>query len=231
MNTDDPNLALLTMTVRALGDVASSLVFVGGCATGLLLTTVRAQEIRVTVDVDVVSEVSSYLEYTRIVKAIKARGFQEDQTGPICRYVFGSVKLDLMPSGDVLGFSNRWYPLAVKTATVIRLPSGVDLNLISAPAFIATKLEALRQRGDGDYQASHDLEDIVTVVDGRPELLAELENSPAELRTYLAEEFGRLFAVSGFADSLGGHLLPDPATQARLPILLARLRGIISLSS
>jgi hypothetical protein len=31
---------------------------------------------------------------------------------------------------------------------------------------VATKLEAFLKRGGGDYIASHDLEDIVTVVDG-----------------------------------------------------------------
>ena len=45
---DDPNLAILVPVARALGDLCESLVFVGGCATGLLLTAQRAQPIRAT---------------------------------------------------------------------------------------------------------------------------------------------------------------------------------------
>jgi len=45
---DDPNLAILVAVAQALGDLCESLVFVGGCATGLLLTAQRAQSIRAT---------------------------------------------------------------------------------------------------------------------------------------------------------------------------------------
>jgi hypothetical protein len=37
---DDPNLAMLEIAVQALGDLCESLVFVGGCATGLLVSVV-----------------------------------------------------------------------------------------------------------------------------------------------------------------------------------------------
>lgn len=45
--------------------------------------------------------------------------------------------------------------------------------------FIATKLEAFADRGGGDFLASHDLEDITTVTDGRPELTDEAAAAPA----------------------------------------------------
>ena len=49
---DNPNLAILEMAVQALGELTDSLVFVGGCATGLLITRTRANQIRATEDVD-----------------------------------------------------------------------------------------------------------------------------------------------------------------------------------
>jgi len=36
---ENPNLAMLEIAVQALGDLCESLVFVGGCATGLLVTS------------------------------------------------------------------------------------------------------------------------------------------------------------------------------------------------
>jgi len=46
--------------------------------------------------------------------------------------------------------------------------------MVLAPYFLATKLEAFDGRGKGDYLSSHDIEDIVAVLDGRPEILDEL---------------------------------------------------------
>src|SRR5690606_2369652 len=92
-----------------------------------------------------------------------------------CRWTGAGAVLDVMPSGPgILSFDNRWYSLAARTAGVVRLPGGPVIRLIAAPAFLATKLEALKDRGKGDYLFSHDLEDIVTVVDGRPSIVEEM---------------------------------------------------------
>lgn len=132
-----------------------------------------------------------------------------------------------MPSEPgVLSFHNRWYPLAVETAHSIQLPSGRTISLIAAPVFIATKLEAFHDRGGGDFLVSHDLEDIVTVVDGRPALPEEVEAAPTDLRAYLREQFRELTASEDFLDALAGHLPGDPASQARLPGLIRRVRAL-----
>lgn len=65
------------------------------------------------------------------------------------------------------------------------------------------------------YLVSHDIEDIVTIVDGRESLVDEVRNSPAELHNYLA-----------FLDSLAGHLPGDPGSQSRLPMVIQRLRSL-----
>lgn len=51
---------------------------------------------------------------------------------------------------------------------------------------MATKLEAFRDRGNNDVYLNHDLEDIVTVVDGREELLSELTSAPTEVSAYVS---------------------------------------------
>lgn len=135
---------------------------------------------------------------------------------------------------DILGFANRWYPLAVETAKTVMLQSGLSIRLISAPVFIATKLEAFNDRGhsaDGqpDYLGSHDLEDIITVVDRRPELLTECTDSSSALREYLAQSFGRLLADPDFNTTLAGHLPGDASSQGRLQRLRDALRALANL--
>ena len=105
--------------------------------------------------------------------------------------------------------------------------SGLEIQVISAPYFIATKLEAFKQRGDRDFLASHDLEDVLAVVDGRAELVNELRVSPQDVRRFVSEQVGALLAEPRFHDALPGHLAPDPASQARADVLLVRLKQML----
>ncbi|MEX1166038.1 MAG: hypothetical protein WEK74_04080 [Hydrogenophaga sp.] len=201
----NPNLAILELVAHALGPVCEDVVFVGGCAAGLLLTQVRAYRIRVTEGVDIVAQALTMHDYHAVEKRIWAQGFSNDMRpdAPICRWVYKNVTLDVMPSvKEILGFANRWYPLAISTAQTMTLPSGLQTKLIAAPVFIATKLEAFNDRGrdangEPDFLVSHDMEDIVAVTDRRPELLVECEAMPVELRAYLAVAFTRLLANAG----------------------------------
>jgi predicted nucleotidyltransferase len=131
---------------------------------------------------------------------------------------------------DILGFSNRWYGDALHTATEVLLPNGLTLRAITAPYFLGTKIEAFRGRGHEDYFASHDLEDIVTVVDGRPSLLAEVQASEAKLRSYLAEAVAELLSQPRFLDALPGFLPPDAANQARISQVSKNLSALGRLS-
>lgn len=130
----------------------------------------------------------------------------------------------------ILGFANRWYPLVVETAQSFHLPAGFNIRLITAPAFLATKFEAFTDRGKGDLLGSHDLEDIVTVLDGRPELPQEIADSDEELRTYLATRCRNLMAAPEFFDYLPSMIKPSGTLGERVTILADRLRQIARLA-
>ncbi len=232
MRLNDPNRVILSRVARALGDLRDSIVFVGGCSTGLLVTAIRAQAIRPTDDVDMVVQAATAREYHEVEALLEARGFEHDATqdAPICRWRYQGIAVDLMPSEEgVLGFHNLWYPLAVDTAQQVVLDDDLVIRLIAAPVFIATKFEAFQGRGNGDFLMSHDLEDIITVVDGRVSLLDEVRKVPANLREYLARNFRDLLVSDAFLDALAGHLPGDAASQARLPGLVAKLHSLAAL--
>ena len=73
---------------------------------------------------------------------------------------------------------------------------------------------------------SHDMEDVVAVIDGRSELLDEIKVSEDDVRTYLADEFKIILADPTFQDALPGYLPGDQASQARLGIVKERLMAI-----
>jgi hypothetical protein len=228
----NPNLELLEMAAERLRPLLPEIVFVGGCATGLLIDDPGAAPVRGTYDVDVIAEIASYAEYTEFSDRLRAVGFQEDarEGAPLCRWQHGDLTLDVMPlDPKILGFSNRWYPDALGAAEEVRLPGGPTVRAITAPYFLGTKLEAFRGRGGGDYFASHDLEDFMAVVDGRSTLFAEMELAPPELRAYVGEAVRALLGEPRFLDALPGYLLPDEASQARVGQLRGKLRRLAEL--
>ena len=131
---------------------------------------------------------------------------------------------------DVLGFANRWYRPALASAQWMHI-ADLQVRIITPVYFLATKLEAFRARGGGDVSGSHDLEDVITVIDGRPEIVAEVQAAPADVRAYFRSEFQELLNTRAFVDALPGFLLPDAANQARVPMLLARLAALASSSN
>jgi hypothetical protein len=111
----------------------------------------------------------------------------------------------------------------LRSATLIQLESGLSLKVAPAPHFLATKLEAFRGRGKGDYFASHDLEDLIAVIDGRESIVDDVTAAPVELRAFMAEGIRSFIADPRFLDALPGFLLPDEASQGRLTHLFDRL--------
>ncbi len=227
----DPNIQMLDRVAVALGSLRNDVVFLGGCASGLLLTDPAAFYIRPTRDVDVIVDVASRVAYRGFEKALLARGFKNDtrEGAPIWRWVLDDVLLDVMPTdSSVLGFCNRWYPEAFETSVLYPLPSGAEIRLVSPPCFIATKLEAFLGRGKSDFYGSHDLEDLVAVLDGRAEIVAEVRAAGLDLRKYLKDVMGPLLGDGQFCYALQGHLPGDSASQARLPELLKRMKAMVN---
>ncbi len=224
----DPNYANFVSAVIILEPLLEQIAFVGGCVVGLLITDPGAPPVRATLDVDAIAEISSYAEFTALGDRLRDLGFREShaQGAPICRWTHKDLVLDLLPTDpSILGFSNRWYLPALRSARRIQVGS-YDARVITAPYFLATKLEAFHGRGRGDYSMSRDLEDIVAVLDGRPEIIEEVQQSDLQLRQYLSNKFVSLMTIPDFLDSVPGYLLPDAASQQRLGIVLERIRSL-----
>ena len=224
----DPNLALLHAMALALGPLRERLVFVGGCATGLLLTDPAAAGVRPTEDVDAIVEVATLAGYHALRPLLAERGFVQtmaDNTPPF-RWFWNRLQLDLVPvDAHVLGFTNRWYRPGFAKAVSTALDDKVSLRHLDAPHFLATKFEAYNDRGGRDVYLSHDLEDIVTVIDGRAELVDELLRAEPALRAHVVAQAQALLAHNELANALPGIV----AQPIRAGVVLGRLQRIASL--
>lgn len=222
--------ALIETVARRLGPMREEVAFLGGAAVCLLISDPAAPEVRSTTDVDVIVEVASRMSYYQLADRLRELGFREvsEEGSPVCRWTVGGVLVDVMPTlPEVLGFSNRWYGEALATASRVRVAGDLTIRLVSPPHFLATKIEAFRGRGQGDFLASHDMEDIVAVLDGRREIVDEVAQADEPLRQFLGEAFASFSSQRSFLEAVSGHLPPDPASQARSAIVLERVREIV----
>lgn len=226
------NLEQLIAAAELLRPMLGELVFVGGAVTTLLVTDEGAGAPRPTLDVDAIVEITSYAGYAAFGERLRMLGFSEDtrEGAPLCRWMQGGTILDVMPLDDkILGFSNRWCRASMETAATQRISESLEIRVVTAAYFLATKLEAFKGRGRGDFFGSHDLEDLVFVVDGRASIVDEAKAQAHSLREYLRAQVSELLSSSGFIDALPGYLLPDAASQARITTVLARLRELAGL--
>ena len=228
----NPNLQLLTDAAKLLEPILGELVFVGGCATALLISDTAAADVRPTFDVDAIAEITSYAGYTEFSEKLRKLGFQEDKRegAPLCRWRQHTTTLDVMPlDAKILGFSNSWYRPAMDHAEERELEPGLKIRLVAAVYFCASKIEAFAGRGKNDFSASRDLEDLIAVVDGRAELGEEIKAAANDVRSYLAKEIKKLLSIREFNDALPGYVPPDAASQERIGTIISRLEEIGSL--
>jgi hypothetical protein len=204
-------LRLMLETVAgALGeDLRKRLVFVGGCTTALFITDpVTLEDVRATDDVDLIMDLLGPFDWPRLQGLLFERGFSvsvEDDV--ICRMRLGKLKVDFMPDdAAILGFTNRWYALGVQTALTYRLTDDLQIKYLTPPIFLATKLEAHLGRGNNDPLASHDLEDVVLVIDGREELIDEIKSADEQVQAFIAQQLKALQNHADFDSFIEGNM-------------------------
>lgn len=226
------NPSLLVQVAQKLDPLGFKYAFVGGSIVEFLVDYPDLSPVRPTDDLDVIVEVMAHRRYSDIEEILRRAGFRHDtsQGAPICRWTLGELIVDVMPTeGALIGLNTTWFVEALETTTPREI-MGVKVPLISAVAFIATKMTAFADRGRGDYYGSHDLEDIVAVIDGRAAIVQDIESAAPALKAYVARRINELIKKPDFQESLAGHLPSDSASQGRLPILRERLNKIAALA-
>lgn len=196
----DHNYELIEFVAEGLGEAfLAEVAFVGGCTTAMLVTdAVVLDDIRFTDDVDLVIELAGIGAWQQLTERLAARNFKitgEDEVN--CRFRFNDIVVDVMPSDpEVLGYANRWFVEGLARANKFKLPSGTVIQIFKPTYFLATKLEAFSGRGGGDPYHK-DVEDIIILIDGRPELLEEVRQAESELKEFITNGVRALRVLSG----------------------------------
>jgi hypothetical protein len=214
-----------------LGPLRERVVFLGGSVVSLLVSDPAAPDIRSTKDVDVAISARSIGEVTQLDEMLRDLGFQHslEPGDPTCRWIVDGCKVDVIPVGNVINaYNDVWTPVAVEKAATLDIGQNITVRHVTAPYFIAIKLETFADRGAGNYLLSQDIEDIIQVLDGRPELVEEMRSSDPDLREFVTARFQSFRGSTDFLDAISAHLYPDAASQARATVILRRMDEILA---
>lgn len=222
------NLRMLEFVARKLGPLNDEVVYLGGCSTALFITDSLLLDVRPTKDVDCIVDIVSRSEYYKFAKKLEKQGFKQSlNESVICRWRYDDVILDVMPiNEEILTFGNRWYKEAIAKPIAHQLADDLIVKSVTTPYLLGTKIEAFNARGNRNFLASHDFEDIINVISGRIEIVEEVNLENEELRKYLKNFFEEMLNDDQFITDLPAHINEGPATMQRLEAVTNRIRKI-----
>ena len=218
--------AILALDARLKG-VSFDFAFLGGSVLSLLVNDAEADAIRVTKDVDVLAGIRTRREFHRGERELEAHGFRHDtrEDAPICRWVADGIVVDVLPVREVvLGWKSRWFEEALGKATSVVI-GGRSVKVVSAPFFVALKLEAFESRGKGDFIASTDFEDVICLFNGRRSVAEEILTEPA-VRAEIAERFARYVKAPDLEDAVLGFVQTESDPNGRFDAILSAFRRL-----
>ncbi len=222
------NILMLQTVANGLGELKDEMVFVGGAVAELYADNPAASEIRPTIDVDCVIEIRSRLQFARMEKNLRAKGFTNDTSkgAPICRWIYKDIKVDVMPTdSSVLGFSNRWYKEGIEIKISKTLPDGTAIFVFPQEYYLAAKIEAHKGRGGNDLRQSHDFEDIIYILDNCPDILDNINGSNPNVKLYLKDECQNLLANQNITEGIES-VLPYGSGEESTEIILELIQNI-----
>ena len=219
------NIKIVAQVARALQELKDEMVFIGGAVISLYTDDPSADEIRPTADIDMTVRLLNYTDWVKMQKRLaKLRFFPDPDGHAIISYLYKGISVDIMPSEDgPLGPANRWYKLGFEDLQTI-IVEDVELQVFSAPCYLATKFEAFNDRG-GDYRTSHDFEDIIYVLDNRTTIVEEIEKAHPAIKEFLQHEIVSILQSPYAEEIVSVHLHPL-VQDVRTPMLMAKLKTI-----
>lgn len=227
------NIIMLQTVANGLGELKDEMVFVGGAVAELYADNPAASEIRPTIDIDCVIEISSRLKFARLEENLRARGFKNDMSegAPICRWIYKDIKVDVMPTDpDVLGFSNKWYQDGIENKITKMIPNGTEVFVFPPEYYLAAKFEAHNARGGNDLRQSHDFEDIIYILDNCSDIPGNISASNPNVKQYLKNECQKLLENPNLTEGIE-TALPYGSGDEGTDIIIELIQNIANIAS
>lgn len=199
------NLEMLHEVAAGFGDQLSRVVFVGSAILDLYADDPAAPENRPAKDIDCVIRAEALLDVLNWEKFLVQRGFVREfpeERIPV-RWLYKGISVHLIPgTPDLAGFSNRWYEEAVFHAQTRQISPELRIRLFSPAYYLATKMEAFRNRGRRSFRLSSDFADMVYLLAWRKDILTDIDQAFYGVRDYIRSQIRAFLAETGIREGL-----------------------------
>jgi hypothetical protein len=206
MLKESRNIQMIQEVAIGFGNLLPEIVFVGGSVLEFYADDPTTSDIRPTLDVDCVIMTSTRSKYYDLEETLRKLGFKNDTTlgAPICRWLYQGIIVDIMPTdSSILGFSNRWYEAGIQNKRTLRLPNNSSIQIFPVEYYVATKLDAIKNRGGEDLRISHDFEDVVYVLDNCSAFIDVIKSSTdVFLKSFISEFFYQLLQNKNLEEAI-----------------------------
>lgn len=146
--------------------------------------------------------------WQQINEKLASLGFHPDPYGhAICSFKYKDIPVDIMAAEDgPLGSANRWYKIGFKNLWTA-MAKQQEIQLLTAPCYLATKFEAFNDRGS-DYRTSHDIEDIINIIDNRIGIVDEISKAEVDISNFIRQQFNEIIQQEMLKEVLISHIHP-----------------------
>ncbi|MFN5318538.1 MAG: nucleotidyl transferase AbiEii/AbiGii toxin family protein, partial [Bacteroidia bacterium] len=219
-------IAVVAEVAEALQHIKDQMVFVGGAVVSLYTDDPAADEIRPTQDIDMTLNIVNLSHWEKVQEQLGALGFYPDPFGhSICSYKYKDIPVDIMASEEgPLGPANRWYKMGFENLWTAKAKDQ-EIKILSAPCYLATKFEAFNDRGS-DYRTSHDIEDIIYIVDNRVGIVEEIRKDDYRIANFIKEQLQKIINKGMMHEVLMAHIHPL-MLEERMPIVEEKINQIL----
>ncbi len=200
------HIDLITTVAKALEEINEQVVYVGGAIVSLYITDPGAPDVRPTDDVDIILEITSVGKLEDLRLELREKGFiQSSEDDVICRFRYKGVKVDVMATKEV-GWApaNPWFEPGFHDLET-REVNDIKIRILSLPYYLASKLTAFRSRAK-DPRTSHDLEDIVYILDNRDDITNQFKSAQEDVKIYLKKEFSEIIEDDAIREAILANL-------------------------
>ena len=220
------NIAVVAEVAKALKDIKEAMVFVGGAVVSLYTDDPAADEIRPTQDVDMTLNIVNLSHWEQVQEQLGVLGFYPDPFGhALCSYKYKDIPVDIMATEDgPLGPTNHWYKIGFKNLWTAKAKDQ-EIKILSAPCYLATKIEAFNDRGS-DYRTSHDIEDVIYILDNRTTIVEEIAQDDPRIANFIQEQLLEIRKKGIMQEVLTSHIHPLMLAE-RMPFVEEKISEIL----
>lgn len=223
------NNAIIERVANALGELNEKVIYVGGATVGLYINDPAAEDVRPTKDVDISIKVASFVELEDIREQLTDKGFkQSSDLDVICRFKLEDILVDVMATKPISWApANPWFEKGFEKLEKTKV-NDITIQIMPLTFFLASKFTAYHDRGGNDPRFSHDLEDIIYIIDNRTDWHQILINEQdQEVKEFLINEFSNILTSNKMQEAILGNLFYETQDK-RFGMIMDKINQVVN---